>query len=171
MFVHPDYHYGIYGIPFSDIAIVELENSVEMSDSIKPACIADYKNVEIDTNKGSVVTSGWGSTVECDKNCNSSIILQGTEMFLISRKICNKHATEHLGEELEDELVTDVMISANHHSRVCRGDSGVISATYIFVLIKWVAIVDYFHVAQFQISTLYLLVLNKVVKNNYISVE
>ena len=47
----------------------------------------------------------------------------------------------------------------------------VISVTYIFVLIKWVPVVDYFQVAQFQISTLYLLVLNKVVKNNYISVE
>ena len=133
MFVHPDYHYGIYGIPFSDIAIVELENSVEMSDSIKPACIADYKNVEIDTNKGSVVTSGWGSTVECVTNCNSSIILQGTEMFLISRKICNKHATEHLGEELEDDLVTDVMICANDHSRVCRGDSGGSYFCYLYI--------------------------------------
>ena len=124
-FVHPDYHYGIYGIPFNDIAIVELENSVKMSDSIKPACIANYNNVEIDTNKGSVLTSGWGSTVECSRksSCTTPDILQGTEMFLLSRKLCNKHINEGLGEKIED-LITDVMICANDHSRVCRGDSG-----------------------------------------------
>ena len=43
--------------PQNDIAIVELEESVEMSDSIEPACIAtDYS--EIETDSGTVVTSG-----------------------------------------------------------------------------------------------------------------
>ena len=123
-FVHPDYHFK-GPIPVNDIAIVELENSVQMSYSIKPACIANYNNVEIDTNEGSVITSGWGSTTECrnKSTCNTPNILQGTEMFLLSRKLCNKHINEGLGEKIED-LITDVMICANDHSRVCRGDSG-----------------------------------------------
>ena len=113
---------------------MELENSVEMSYSIKPACIANYNNVEIDTNKGSVVTSGWGSTHGCRRkdNCNTPNILQGTEMFLLSRPICNKHAEEIVGEEIED-LVTDVMICANDHSRVCRGDSGGNYFSYLYL--------------------------------------
>ena len=116
MFVHPDY----------DIAILELEKSVEMSDTIQPACIANYKNIEIDTRKGTVVTSGWGSTVECTSgsDCNTPDILQGTEMFLLSRKLCNKHIEEALGTDFTPDLVTEKMICANDHSRVCRGDSG-----------------------------------------------
>ena len=117
MFVHPDY----------DIAILELEISVEMSDTIQPACIANYKNIEIDTRKGTVVTSGWGSTVECSSSigdCNTPDILQGTEMFLLSRKLCNKHIEEALGNDFTPDLVTEEMICANDHSRVCRGDSG-----------------------------------------------
>ena len=104
---------------------MELEKSVEMSDTIKPACIANYDNVEIDTKTGTVITSGWGSTVECSRksSCTTPDILQGTEMFLLSRKLCNKHINEGLGEKIED-LITDVMICANDHSRVCRGDSG-----------------------------------------------
>ena len=116
MFVHPD----------NDIAILELEKSVEMSDTIQPACIANYKNIEIDTRKGTVVTSGWGSTVECTSvsDCNTPDILQGTEMFLLSRKLCNKHIEEALGTDFTPDLVTEKMICANDHSRVCRGDSG-----------------------------------------------
>ena len=132
-FVHPDYHFDGFRPPRNDLAILELEESVEFSDSIKPACIANYNNIEIDTSTGSVVTSGWGVTKEnCsyDSPCNSSNILQGTEMFLISRSICNEHAAEVIGEEIED-LVTDVMICANDHSRVCYGDSGGNDFSYI----------------------------------------
>ena len=122
-FIHPDYNGNIQD---NDIAMLELENSVEMSDTIQPACIADYKNVEIDTRKGTVVTSGWGSTPGCSGifDCNYADILQGTEMFLLSRKLCNKHIEEALGTDFTPDLVTEKMICANDHSRVCRGDSG-----------------------------------------------
>ena len=123
-FIHPDYN----GNKYNDIAMLELENSVEMSDTIQPACIADYKNIEIDIRKGTVVTSGWGSTVECTSasgsDCNTPDILQGTEMFLLSRKLCNKHIEEAIGNDFTPDLVTEEMICANDHSRVCRGDSG-----------------------------------------------
>ena len=104
--------------------MLELENPVEMSDTIQPACIAEYKNIEIDTRKGTVVTSGWGSTVECTSasgsDCNTPDILQGTEMFLLSRKLCNMH----MKEANVTHLVTEEMICANDHSRVCKFDSG-----------------------------------------------
>ena len=131
-FVHPDYHFDGFRPPRNDLAILELEESVEFSDSIKPACIANYNNVEIDTKTGTVITSGWGSTVECRKqsSCTTPDILQGTEMFLLSRKLCNKHVNEGLGEKIED-LITDVMICANDHSRVCYGDSGGNDFSYI----------------------------------------
>ena len=144
-FIHPDYHYEIYPvpsilnnkttpfpligseIPINDVAIVELEESVEVSDSIKPACIATDYN-QINTGSGTVVTSGWGSIVECTPyiECELANVLQGTEMFLVSRKICNKHLEEAMPEiQLGDNvLVTDEMICANDHSRVCKGDSG-----------------------------------------------
>ena len=101
-----------------------------MSDSIKPACIANYNNIEINTNEGSVVTSGWGSTVECSKEspCKYPNLLQGTEMFLLSRSLCNEHITEEREEMKEkfesEDLVTDAMICANDNSRICAGDSG-----------------------------------------------
>ena len=127
-FVHPKFiDDDIPTISPYDIAILELEKSVEMSDTIQPACIANYKNIEIDTRKGTVVTSGWGSTVECSSSigdCNTPDILQGTEMFLLSRKLCNKHIEEALGTDFTPDLVTEKMICANDHSRVCRGDSG-----------------------------------------------
>ena len=104
---------------------MELEESVEFSNSIKPACIANYNNIEIDTSAGSVVTSGWGIAVEnCthiyDPCMEGPNILQGTEMYLLSRSICNLHMTE----ETKMNPVTDDMICANDHSRVCSGDSG-----------------------------------------------
>ena len=53
-FIHPDY---LPSTNENDIAIMELEESVKMSDSIKPACIAtDYNEIESDS--GTVVTSG-----------------------------------------------------------------------------------------------------------------
>ena len=108
-----------------------------MTDHIKLACIANYNNFQIGTDEGTVVTSGWGSTVECStttkSTCNTPNILQGTEMFLLSRKICNKHAKEYLGEELEEDIITDVMICANDHSRVCRGDSGGSYFSYLYI--------------------------------------
>ena len=117
-FVHPDYNATEF---LNDIAILELEDLVKMSDTIQPACIANYKNIEIDTRKGTVVTSGWGSTVECSTvDCIRPDILQGTEMFLLSRKLCNMH----MKEANVTHLVTEEMICANDHSRVCRGDSG-----------------------------------------------
>ena len=125
-FVHPEYIDDVIPtISPYDIAILELEISVEMSDTIQPACIANYKNIEIDTRKGTVVTSGWGSTVECSTvDCIRPDILQGTEMFLLSRKLCNKHIEEAIGKDFTPDLVTEKMICANDHSRVCRGDSG-----------------------------------------------
>ena len=142
-FIHPDYHLEVFStipsilnnkttafgveIPINDVAILELEESVEMSDSIKPACIATNYS-QINTGSGTVVTSGWGSIVECTPyiECELANVLQGTEMFLVSRKICNKHLEEAMPEiELGDNvLVTDEMICANDHSRVCKGDSG-----------------------------------------------
>ena len=99
-----------------------------MTDHIKLACIANYNNFQIGTDEGTVVTSGWGSTVECTSvsgsDCNTPDILQGTEMFLLSRKLCNKHIEEALGTDFTPDLVTEKMICANDHSRVCRGDSG-----------------------------------------------
>ena len=112
-------------MPKNDIAIVKLEESVEMSDSIEAACIAtDYD--EIDTDSGTVVTSGWGSIVECERNdmwkCNFPNLLHGTEMFLLSRAMCKKHIEEEMpGFFLP---ITDAVICANDHSRICKGDDG-----------------------------------------------
>ena len=110
-------------MPKNDIAIVKLEESVEMSDSIEAACIAtDYD--EIDTDSGTVVTSGWGSIVECSRRdrCEIPNILHGTEMFLLSRPMCKNHMDEEM-PGLGD-AVTDAMICANDHSRICKGDGG-----------------------------------------------
>ena len=76
---------------------MELEEPIEISDSIRPACIStDYD--QINTGSGTVVTSGWGSIVGCSRPplfpCEFPNVLQGTEMFLISRQICNKHIQE-----------------------------------------------------------------------------
>ena len=103
---------------------MELEESVKMSDSIKPVCIANYSSIKIDTNAGSVVTSGWGSIKECGEGspCKFPNILQGTKLFLLPREFCNDHVNEEL--ENEEDLVTDAMICANDQARICSGDSG-----------------------------------------------
>ena len=116
-----------FEVPSYDAAIVELEESIEISDSIRPACIStDYD--QINTGSGTVVTSGWGSIVECSmvEPCvyTLSNILQGTEMFLISRQICNKHIQEDSHIVNDINIATEEMICAIDHARVCKGDSG-----------------------------------------------
>ena len=131
-----------FEVPSYDAAIVELEESIEISDSIRPACIStDYD--QINTGSGTVVTSGWGSIVECARPhfpCKIPNVLQGTEMFLISRQICNKHILEELQQSdigNDIDIVIDgeglSMICANDHSRVCKGDSGGKFFSYIFI--------------------------------------
>ena len=70
--------------------------------------------------------SGWGSIVECggpEFPCEMANILHGTEMFLLSRPLCNAHLEEEM-PELVDDTITDSMICANDHSRICKGDDG-----------------------------------------------
>ena len=122
---------------------MELEEPIQISDSIRPACIStDYD--QINTSSGTVVTSGWGSIVGCSRPplfpCEFPNVLQGTEMFLISRQICNKHILEELQQSdtgNDIDIVIDgeglSMICANDHSRVCKGDSGGKFFSYIFI--------------------------------------
>ena len=66
--------------------------------------------------------SGWGSIVGCVLFCKIPNILQGTELFLLSRSMCKEHMDEAFPGA--GDAITDAMICANDHSRTCKGDSG-----------------------------------------------
>ena len=123
--IHPEYYLGkddnvTYGLAWNDIAIMELNETVKLSDRIKPACITDQEPTL--GSKHPLITAGWGTILKCDtpSNCPKWYhrILMGAELEFLPRKEC----------EIGDPPVNgDEIICANdtyRGSSLCYGDSG-----------------------------------------------
>ena len=104
LFVHPGYH-DKDDPPVADVGILELERPVQLSDTIKPACITTTAPILGDI----LITSGWGK--------GSGWLLQGTEMKVGSSEECIYN-----NFKFNDEIicVKDEYLD----STVCYGDSG-----------------------------------------------
>ena len=104
-----------------DIGILELERPVQLSDTIKTACIGTTSPI-----KGKrLITSGWGS--DTGSSFDSPRFLQGTDMIVASLEECkNAFARNITFNNIFDE-VSDKFICVKDEqldSTVCYGDSG-----------------------------------------------
>ena len=101
---------------------MELERPVQLSDTIKTACIGTTSPI-----KGKrLITSGWGS--DTGSNLDSPRFLQGTEMIAISLEECkNAYAFPwNITNNGFDEGSNKIICVKDEHlnSTVCYGDSG-----------------------------------------------
>ena len=107
LIVHPGYHDND-DPPVADVGILELERPVQLSDTIKPACITTTAPSLGDI----LITSGWGK--------GSGWLLQGTEMKVASSEECGKYFKNNF--KFKDEIIC---VKDEHlDSTVCYGDSG-----------------------------------------------
>ena len=100
---------------------MELERPIQLSDTIKTACIGTTSPI-----KGKrLITSGWGS--DTGSNLDSPRFLQGTDMIVASLEECkNAFARNITFNNIFDE-VSDKFICVKDEqldSTVCYGDSG-----------------------------------------------
>ena len=115
-------------IPGANIALLELKEAVNISKFINIACIDGTKEPN---NETTVITAGWGSIEECnrEKNCKYPDILQTTKLQVVSREQCNKEAVEAY-PVLENLITEDYICAKDDDSGLCRGDFGGIKKSH-----------------------------------------
>ena len=100
---------------------MELERPVQLSDTIKTACIGTTSPI-----KGKrLITSGWGS--DTGSSLDSPRFLQGTEMIAISLEECkNAYIWGNITNNGFDEGSNKIICVKDEqlNSTVCYGDSG-----------------------------------------------
>ena len=100
---------------------MELERPIQLSDTIKTACIGTTLPI-----KGKrLITSGWGS--DTGSNLDSPRFLQGTEMIAISLEECkNAYIWGNITNNSFDEGSNQIICVKDEqlNSSVCYGDSG-----------------------------------------------
>ena len=119
-----------YPSAYHDIAIVELEGPVELTETVYPICLEDSSNSEPDSMRGDFATLvGYGpKTDESTKvnqinlrilpqrRCAAIYDPEKTSKFQVSHKIRNT-----LPNMFKDGLICT---SVNSHKGTCGGDSG-----------------------------------------------
>ncbi|GFU85227.1 limulus clotting factor C [Trichonephila clavipes] len=115
--VHDEYDFTHYD---SDIALIQLENAVELTTRVQPVClptdITTRENIR-DNQKGIVI--GWGLT----ENATFSETLRETVLPVVNHEKCE----EAYREGLRTVTITRNMFCAGHNSGssdICNGDSG-----------------------------------------------
>ena len=99
---------------------MELERPVQLSHTIKAACIGTTPQI-----KGNrLIASGWGS--DTGDRRDSTRFLQGTEMILISIEECINAFASNITSNGFDEGSNKIICVKDEHldSSVCYGDSG-----------------------------------------------
>ena len=103
-----------------DLGILELERPVQLSDTIKIACIGTTPPI----TGHSLITSGWGT--DTGQRGRTPRFLQGTEMIVVPLKECKKAAAWNITSNGFDEGSNKIICVKDEHldSSVCYGDSG-----------------------------------------------
>ena len=102
-----------------DLGILELERPVQLSDTIKIACIGTTPPI-----KGHrLIASGWGVDTG---HKHTPRFLQGTEMIVVPLEECKKAAAWNITSNGFDEGSNKIICVKDEHldSSVCYGDSG-----------------------------------------------
>lgn len=103
---------------FSDLAILELENPIELNNRTKKS-IETFKLGEPSTNGSVAVTAGWGRATEDGLLPDQ---LTSIEMSIVDRKSCND--SWRFGGIFEIQQGQICAASANGSQSICSGDSG-----------------------------------------------
>ncbi|CAG9134560.1 unnamed protein product [Plutella xylostella] len=100
----------------NDIALLELNERVNISETVKPVCLPH--NDENSYAGATGIAAGWGSINE---NKNHSCVLQDVEVPLLSNQDCRN-------TKYDKEMISDDMICAGYPDKgkkdTCQGDSG-----------------------------------------------
>ncbi|XP_076658243.1 serine protease persephone [Halictus rubicundus] len=119
---HPEHKIGI---SYNDVAILKLERKVEMSDTVKPACLQTKPLDSITiTPKTSLVVLGWGSTsFEVE---SSTLLMRTASLSIVDKEECSKWYTGFgkLPRGLDDTIVCAIDRNESRRSDACQGDSG-----------------------------------------------
>ena len=103
-----------------DLGILELERPVQLSDTIKIACIGTTPPI----TGHRLITSGWGT--DTGQRGRTPRFLQGTEMIVVPLEECKKAAAWNITSNGFDEGSNKIICVKDEHldSSVCYGDSG-----------------------------------------------
>ena len=102
-----------------DLGILELERPVQLSDTIKIACIGTTPPI-----KGHrLIASGWGVDTGHE---HTPRFLQGTEMIVVPLEECKNAVAWNITSNGFDEGSNKIICVKDEHldSSVCYGDSG-----------------------------------------------
>ncbi|XP_076658242.1 serine protease persephone-like [Halictus rubicundus] len=119
---HPEHKIGR---SYNDVAILKLERKVEMSDTVKPACLQtkpfDSKTITPNT---SLFVLGWGST-SFEEN-PSTLLMRTASLSIVDKEECSKWYTGFgkLPHGLDDTIVCAIDRNESRRSDACQGDSG-----------------------------------------------
>ena len=99
---------------------MELERPIQLSDTIKTACIGTTSPTEGDT----LITSGWGTDI--GDYGQSPRFLQGTEMIVVPLEECKNAFAWNITNNYFNEDSGKIICVKDEHldSSVCHGDSG-----------------------------------------------
>ncbi|XP_076658240.1 serine protease persephone-like isoform X2 [Halictus rubicundus] len=119
---HPEHKIGI---SYNDVAILKLEREVEMSRTVKPACLQtkplDSKTI---TPTTSLVVLGWGTT--SFEGSLSTQLMKTASLSIVDKEECSKWYTGFgkLPHGLDDTIVCAIDRNESRRSDACHGDSG-----------------------------------------------
>ncbi|XP_050693131.1 trypsin II-P29-like [Eriocheir sinensis] len=110
---HPDFNRRTFN---NDVGLVKLNNPVEFTKEVRPACIPDVANQETYAGMTGIV-AGWGRTSEYG---NASDAVREVTVPIITNEECKT-------KNYKPNDITDNMICAGHDAGkidACQGDSG-----------------------------------------------
>lgn len=114
---HPDYHYPM---KYNDIALFELKRSVQLSGTIRPACLPQVSAIPTKT----AIASGWGKVAHIG---NQSNVLLKVVLEMFSQSECNATYGKNIDRKLDRGILDESQVCAGSHSEekdTCQGDSG-----------------------------------------------
>ena len=103
-----------------DLGILELERPVQLSDTIKIACIGTTPPI----TGHRLITSGWGT--DTGQRGRTPRFLQGTEMIVVPLEECKNAFAWNITNNYFNEDSGKIICVKDEHldSSVCHGDSG-----------------------------------------------
>ncbi|XP_050308708.1 serine protease gd-like [Anthonomus grandis grandis] len=113
--VHPSFNASVY---YNDIAVVTLASPVEFTNFVRPCCLWDDKDVNIENlvgKRGLVVGWGFDQTGQLSKN------LMQSELPIVSTKTCLFSNRNFFSQFTSDK---NFCAGFRNETAVCNGDSG-----------------------------------------------
>ncbi|XP_071816178.1 uncharacterized protein [Apostichopus japonicus] len=113
--VHPGHTAGFD----NDIALIKLQEPVDVTDYVRPACLPSSDQVDEVTRYSTCYATGWGRT---SAGGETAYILREDELPLRSSESCDRELKAH-----GSTTITENMICAGYEygfDATCKGDSG-----------------------------------------------